>query len=932
MKADKIQVWKNGLESIQPTLLETKEAQLKFKFTKGVNATVSKSIAGYRVSFATVTQVQPPKVVTNQASSVINLPATGWLSNLGVFAKKSIEVIGQIEATLESQDGTATVVLHASKPTPKQAPTKQAITKKSTAVVASKVTAPKLDTKAKIEKASETILAAANPLQNVDAMFVPLPDSRQDIGIDATPQPPKHAQTLDSMRHGQTRVIQGTAAHGFASTTTNDAPKAEAKPAPKIAPKSAPKGDDQRVSLDFVNTDVVHILKSLAMQTRVNIVTSPDVTGKLSVKLDGVTVREALNLVTALSGLRFSQVGKTYVVTTPAKFMETLRSVQGPKEDVTLSRVVPIFSGQGNQIKIAVLKSIPIENSYGRFEVVLPSEKTVISASQKVAGAAADEKDGTSMKSESASDPNVTDTYMMVIGSPGRIDEVEQLVKSMDRQLCLALGISMPKTTQTIIESYTVHGGRASELVEAVAGKGKTMIGSVEVFATPSNSIAKQTIVLKGREDEVRNVLRALEQLDSDESATMTEFQVVDLMYADPRSAREMIVASVPGISVTIAPNGVLNPAAYQQDQARIQSEQRGTDQPAPQGGGSQLANGNQNNAALQQGGQGGAQQGVGGQQLTAGKETADSGFTMPFSQFEAVGVPMRLVMKGSKEQIERAIGLLKVLDIAPKQVALEMRVMEISRDELLKLGVDWNMFTSGAVKTIRLNNPNTNPSNTIGVSLQGRDVSGDVSATLDSISTNSNLISRPNLLCNDGRGNEVFVGDAIRYIESIISSQNGPSVTTGVVRAGVRLAVLPRIGGDTINLDLQTMVTYLRGFKAVPQIGGELPQTSERLSSNSITLKDGETFAIGGLIQEQVRKELSGLPILKDLPILGQLFRRTTDQRIKTELVIFVTARIVGPGKDKSAALPMTPDTHLMAPPKTGSKPMGGKTRKGGL
>jgi general secretion pathway protein D len=237
---------------------------------------------------------------------------------------------------------------------------------------------------------------------------------------------------------------------------------------------------------------------------------------------------------------------------------------------------------------------------------------------------------------------------------------------------------------------------------------------------------------------------------------------------------------------------------------------------------------------------------------------------------------------------------------------------MELSREELLKLGVDWNIFTSGAIKTISLNNAQPNASNKLGVTIGGRDLSGDVGLSLDSISNGTNLISRPNLLCNDGRESEVFVGDAIRYVEAIITGQNGPSVTTGTVHAGVRLSCFPRIGGDdTLNLDIRTAITYLKGFKTVPQIGGELPQTSERNAQNSITLKNGETFAIGGLIQQQDVVEMSGLPILKDLPILGQFFRRTTKNKIKTELVIFVTAKVVGPGQTK--ILPMAKDSDIM-------------------
>ena len=322
--------------------------------------------------------------------------------------------------------------------------------------------------------------------------------------------------------------------------------------------------------------------------------------------------------------------------------------------------------------------------------------------------------------------------------------------------------------------------------------------------------------------------------------------------------------------------------------------------------------------AAQQNGGGGGGggqqqQQGAGGQQqqLKSDKSEANTGLILPFDEFEAVGMPMRLIMKGSRDQMERALQLIQQFDVAPRQVSLEMRVMEVSREELLRVGIDWNLFTSGAIKTIRLNNAVAASNNRIGVSVQGSNVSGDVSAILDSISNGSRLISRPNLICNDGRANEVFVGDVIRYIESIISGQNGPSVTQGTVSTGVRLAAYPRLGGDgTINLDLRTKVVYLKGWEVVTQIGGRLPQTSERTAQNSITLKDGETFAIGGLIQQEDRKSMTGLPILKDLPIFGQFFRSTSTDKVKTEMVIFVTAKMLNQGQPK--ILPMEKDTSI--------------------
>ncbi|MBL8040344.1 MAG: type II and III secretion system protein, partial [Chthonomonas sp.] len=176
---------------------------------------------------------------------------------------------------------------------------------------------------------------------------------------------------------------------------------------------------------------------------------------------------------------------------------------------------------------------------------------------------------------------------------------------------------------------------------------------------------------------------------------------------------------------------------------------------------------------------------------------------------------------------------------------------------------------------------------------------------TLDSITNNRNLIARPNVIAMDGKGTELFVGDVIRYVESIQSSQNGVTVTTSQVRVGVRCSVLLRVGADDrISMDLQPVISYLRGFTAVPG-GGQLPQTSERIAQSSVQINNGDTVVIGGLIKDEDRKIISGVPLLKDLPIIGRLFSRTDNSRQRSEIVIFLTARVVTPDTKGDAALP---------------------------
>lgn len=369
-----------------------------------------------------------------------------------------------------------------------------------------------------------------------------------------------------------------------------------------------------------------------------------------------------------------------------------------------------------------------------------------------------------------------------------------------------------------------------------------------------------------------------------DDPAMVTRVELYNVKFADPRALREDLSIAVPGLDVTIPPSSVANLLAYK-------SGSETKDQVTQQ----QLAQGN-SMSAMQNGG---GAQGSGSSNANFGTDSgAVSGLEAPFQSMEASSVPMRIVLHGTEAQIKQAMDYLKIVDVAPKQIALELRVMSLSQEQAQKLGINWSILTGGAVNTINLNQSNggigsnTSPANSIAGAITGRGFNAGVTATLDAISNATNLIARPNLLAIDGREAEIFVGDDIKYVQSIQSTQNGVSVQTGDVPVGVRLAVLPHIGGQgNITLDLRPVVSFLNSFTPVPG-GGELPQTSLRIAQSTVELKSGETIAIGGLIQEQDIRNVQKLPILGDLPILGNLFRQTTHDRTRTEIVFFLTVR----------------------------------------
>jgi type II secretory pathway component GspD/PulD (secretin) len=268
----------------------------------------------------------------------------------------------------------------------------------------------------------------------------------------------------------------------------------------------------------------------------------------------------------------------------------------------------------------------------------------------------------------------------------------------------------------------------------------------------------------------------------------------------------------------------------------------------------------------------------------------------------------MKLLLRGTPEQLAMAHQFIDMVDLAPKQVAVELRVMELSHEDALKVGLDWSVLTGGTLQSLHINQ-----------ALSSDDVQGGakgvlgfpgggkltVLGMLDQISTRNNVLARPSILVNDGVPTNIFIGDEIRYVKSITNSQNGPSIITDEVDVGVDFNVIARIGeGGNIMVDLGPTLKVLQGFTDVPN-GGKLPQTSRRSAQTQMSIKSGETIAIGGLIQDQDRKTKAGIPFLKDMPIIGYLFSRTNNSKIRSEVVFFVTVREVTEADRQGAANP---------------------------
>lgn len=736
-------------------------------------------------------------------------------------------------------------------------------------------------------------------------------ESKAPLQASTNPDVPKVVSTEPTVKVKAPKAAAPTATKTTAVKATTVTKKADA--------------ETTKINLEFSHADVTQVLKALSMQAGVNVISSPDVkNANISVSLEQVSVKEALDYITALANLRYAKVNNTYLVATAGKFNDLMKSFNSTGEEAPSSRVVPIFSGKGSQVKETLFKSIPIESTQGHYDILLPNEETTIKKKEtlgdsdklnaanamsdalgggKAGGAPSDTGSSIETKASASDKPQtVPDNYVLVVGSRNILDTVEAEVRRVDREICRAMLITVPDERVASSDVYRCMGTSGKALLAAVCEPEnaknlatqpfRTKVGNVVLYANDAPSGADQIVIMQGPRHEVDQLKGILSQLDNTQ-AVSSSVQIYEVKYRDPRSLKDDLTAQIPGLRVSIAPITVSTPQLYNSGSVKSDvasqalNSQQGSQQSSSQ--------------------QGQAPQSTGTGIVGGGKADVD-GIDLPFSNLENSAMPMKLVLRGNEQQIKNAVDYLQMVDTPPKMVALEVRVMELTKEDSVKAGLDWNMFTGGAVKFIRLNNSQASANNSAGFHINSGGISGDVITQLDQIATKSNLIARPNVLATDGRQTEIFVGDVIRYIESIISTQNGVTVTTGTVRVGVRVSVMPRVGGDNaITMDLRPVVSYLKGFTEVKAIQGQLPQTSERMSQQTVSMKSGETIAIGGLIQDQDRTDITGVPLLMNIPLFGNLFKSTTHTKDRTELVIFISAKALeGPVGAGSTAIPM--------------------------
>lgn len=269
------------------------------------------------------------------------------------------------------------------------------------------------------------------------------------------------------------------------------------------------------------------------------------------------------------------------------------------------------------------------------------------------------------------------------------------------------------------------------------------------------------------------------------------------------------------------------------------------------------------------------------------------------------------LIIMASPNDYANLLQVIRKLDRRSKQVYVQVLIAEVSLENSRELGVSSGITGAGAIsKDVSLSgfyDPLGSLSSVI--SQVGGGTSGlvdltsvarpiNITAVLKALDKSGtvNILSTPNILTTDNKEAEINVGENVPFLSTSTQSNFGTTQSIERKDIGINLKIKPQISeGGFIRMDLYQEISAVKNDKGAAQ---DLI-TTKRSAKTNVVVKDKETIVIGGLIQDSEENITNKVPLLGDIPGLGWLFKTTSKNRKKTNLIIMLTPQVVSTASD---------------------------------
>ena len=296
-------------------------------------------------------------------------------------------------------------------------------------------------------------------------------------------------------------------------------------------------------------------------------------------------------------------------------------------------------------------------------------------------------------------------------------------------------------------------------------------------------------------------------------------------------------------------------------------------------------------------------------------------------------------IMLRAAEIATASSGKLKVINMLQlpggnesQQVMLQVRFAEVNRSALQELGlnlianrVDWaGRTTTGQFAAPTVENNTTTFADFLNIFFFSK--REGIGGVLKALETKGNFqsLAEPNLIAYNGQEASFLAGGEFPVpVVQGGSGAAGSSVTIMFKEFGVRLTFKPTIAGDVIRLHVKPEVSALDYNNGITLSGFRVPALTTRRAETEVELRDGQSFAIAGLLNNVSQINRQEVPWIRSVPIIGNFFKSKSDNAQRTELMVLITPRLVRPlDPDEVPPLPTTPRDFL--PPEPHETPKG--------
>ncbi len=255
------------------------------------------------------------------------------------------------------------------------------------------------------------------------------------------------------------------------------------------------------------------------------------------------------------------------------------------------------------------------------------------------------------------------------------------------------------------------------------------------------------------------------------------------------------------------------------------------------------------------------------------------------------------LVVRDSAEVVRLAEKLIASQDLREPEVMLELEVMEVSVNRLMELGVQWPGAISASVSGAagvpgQLSLDEARHTNSGMTRLNFGDPL--LSARLRSQNGSANLLANPRIRVRNKQAAKILIGERVPVITSVATANVGNSEQVNYLDVGLKLDIEPTIStDDEVSMKLALEVSNI--LETITRASGtQAYRLGTRNTSTILSVRDGQTQVLAGLIQRDERKANTGVPGLNEVPLVNKLFGSGQDSDVRTEIILLITPHIV--------------------------------------